>query len=394
MEINLFLDPVDLQKLPEANVRPGQGRLGEKMIIHTDRSHFPELDTVQVAIVGVLEERRAVNNTGCSTAPDVVRASLYQLFHHWPSLNVADLGNIRPGHSVDDTYFALNQVVAHLIRRKVIPVVIGGSQDLTFAMYQAYENMGQLVNIVSVDPLFDLGQEQQEGLFDAHSYLSSIILHQPNYLFNYTNLGYQTYLVDHLAVELMKNLLFDVYRIGIIKAHMEEAEPVVRNADIVSFDMAAVRASDAPGNGNAGPNGFTGEEACRVVRYAGLSDKLSAIGFFDYNPTLDPQHITAELVAQMIWYFLDGVANRSNDLPVKDSPDFARYIVRIEGQEEDVIFLRSKKTDRWWIDLSFGRTDRKKYEKHHFVPCSKEDYDLAMQDEIPDRWWQFFQKLM
>jgi formiminoglutamase len=59
-----------------------------------------------------------------------------------------------------------------------------------------------------------------------------------------------------------------------------------------------------------------------------------------------------------------------------------------------VVFLRSKITGRWWIDLSFGRNDRKKYEKHHYVPCSKRDYELALQDDIPDRWWQFYQKLM
>ncbi|HQO49709.1 MAG TPA: formimidoylglutamase [Bacteroidales bacterium] len=392
MEIKLFLDPVAADDIPASNIRPGQQRLGEKIHIYSEKTNFPDLENCKVALIGVLEERNVVNNAGCSTAPNHVRAALYQLFHHWPSLEVADLGNIRAGHSVDDTYFALNQLVAELIRRKIIPVVIGGSQDLTFAMYQAYENIGQLVNIVSVDPLFDLGQDEEE--LTAQSYLSRIILHQPNYLFNYTNLGYQTYYVDHLAVDLMKNLLFDVYRLGLIKAKMEDAEPVVRNADILSFDISAVRAADAPGNGNAGPNGFTGEEACRVARYAGLSDKLSALGLFEFNPLRDQNKITAELVAQMIWYFLDGVANRSNDLPVKDSTDFARYIVRIEGQGEDVVFLRSKKTDRWWIDLSLGRTDRKKYEKHHFVPCSKDDYELALQDEIPDRWWQFFQKLM
>ncbi len=392
MEIKLFLDPVAADEIPASNIRPGQQRLGEKIHIYSEKTNFPDLENCKVALIGVLEERNVVNNAGCSTAPNHVRAALYQLFHHWPNLEVADLGNIRAGHSVDDTYFALNQLVAELIRRKIIPVVIGGSQDLTFAMYQAYENIGQLVNIVSVDPLFDLGQDEEE--LTAQSYLSRIILHQPNYLFNYTNLGYQTYYVDHLAVDLMKNLLFDVYRLGLIKAKMEDAEPVVRNADILSFDISAVRAADAPGNGNAGPNGFTGEEACRVARYAGLSDKLSALGLFEFNPLRDQNKITAELVAQMIWYFLDGVANRSNDLPVKDSTDFARYIVRIEGQGEDVVFLRSKKTDRWWIDLSLGRTDRKKYEKHHFVPCSKDDYELALQDEIPDRWWQFFQKLM
>jgi hypothetical protein len=207
-------------------------------------------------------------------------------------------------------------------------------------------------------------------------------------------LGYQTYDVDAEAVELMKNLLFDVYRLGMLKSSPEDAEPLLRNADIVSFDISAIRASDAPGNGNAEPNGFTGDEACRLARYAGMSDKLSAIGFFEYNPSFDHQKITAKLMSQLIWYFVEGFANRKDDLPTPESIDFVKYNVRIEGQQEDVIFLRSKKTDRWWIDLSFGHKDRKKYERHHFVPCTRADYELALTDELPDRWWQYFQKLM
>ncbi len=393
MEIKMFLVPLDLNLIQAARVRPGQQRMGEKMQVYSNKAYFPDLEKVKVAILGVSEERCAVDNEGCSLAPNHVRSAFYNLFHHWPALQVADLGNIRAGHSVDDTYFALNQVMAALLQQNIIPVVIGGSQDLTYAMYQAYENLRQLVNIVAVDAIFDLGQEEEE--FSAQSCLSKIILHKPNYLFNYTNLGYQTYYVDIMAVDLMKNLYFDVYRLGTVRALMEQSEPAMRNADLLTFDISAVRAADAPGNANAGANGFTGEEACRLMRYAGLSDKLSAVGFFEFNPVLDRQGITAELIAQMLWYFLDGIANRMGDVPEKSNTDFARYTVRIEGHSEDVIFLRSKLTDRWWIDLSMGGgPGREKYEKHQYVPCTKEDYELALQDEIPDRWWQFYQKLM
>jgi len=391
MEISLFLEPVEKFE-PEKQLRPGRKCLGDTIDCYNDKNNFPELDGVQLALIGVREDRNTVNNQGCSGGVSKIRQSFYQLFNHWKSLKMVDLGDIKPGHRIEDTYFALSQVVGTLVRQKIIPIIIGGSQDLTYANYQAYENIGQLVNIAAIDPIFDLGYEDEQ--LNAQSYLSKIIMHQPNYLFNYTNIGYQTYYVDHEAVELMKNLLFDVYRLGVIKSKPEEAEPLVRNADILSFDISAIRAADAPGNGNAGPNGFTGDEACRIVRYAGMSDKLSSIGFYEYNPLFDQENITAQLIAQMIWYFIEGFMGRKNDLPKKDRLDFARYIVKIEGQEEDVIFLKSKKTERWWIDLSFGRTDRKKYERHQYVPCSKEDYDLALSDELPDRWWQFYQKLM
>jgi len=391
MDISLFLNPVAYQ-LPEVSIRPGRKRLGETLIIYRERDNFPDLADVKLVLIGVQEERGALHNEGCSTGLNNIREAFYALFDHWRGLKIADLGDIKPGYTVEDTYYALSQTTGQLIRNNIIPIVIGGSQDLTFAMYQAYENIGRLVNIAAVDPIFDLGQEAET--LHAHSYLSRIIMHQPNYLFNFTNLGYQTYDVDHEAVELMKNLLFDVHRLGVLKEEPKEAEPPLRNADLVSFDISAIRAADAPGCGLAGPNGFTGDEACRLTRYAGMSDKLSAFGIFEYNPLFDQHKITAQLIAQMLWYFVEGFVNRKYDLPASESADFARYNVRIDGQEEEVIFLRSKKTERWWIDLSFGRTDRKKYERHHFVPCSKADYELALTDELPDRWWQFFQKLM
>lgn len=391
MDISIFLNPVAYQ-LPEISIRPGRKRLGETLTIYREKEHFPDLADVKLALIGVQEERGAKHNEGCSTGLTNIREAFYALFDHWRGLKMADLGDIKSGYTVEDTYYALSQTTGQLIRNNIIPIVIGGSQDLTFAMYQAYENIGRLVNIAAIDPIFDLGQEAET--LHSQSYLSRIIMHQPNYLFNFTNLGFQTYDVDHEAVDLMKNLLFDVHRLGGLKDEPKEAEPPLRNADLVSFDISAVRAADAPGCGLAGPNGFTGDEACRLTRYAGMSDKLTSFGIFEYNPLFDQHKITAQLIAQMLWYFVEGFVNRKGDLPASESTDFARYNVRIEGQEEEVIFLRSKKTERWWIDLSFGRTDRKKYERHHFVPCSKSDYELALTDELPDRWWQFFQKLM
>lgn len=391
MDITMFLEPVEAYQ-SQNNPRPGRRSLGESVKAYNSKHHFPDLDGMQLALIGVREDRNAINNQGCSGGVTKIREAFYQLFNHWPGLKMVDLGDIKPGYNIEDTYFALAQVIGQLMKQQIVPIVIGGSQDLTYANYMAYENIGQLVNIVSIDPIFDLGNDDAE--LSSQSYLSKIIMHQPNYLFNFTNVGYQTYYVDHEAVDLMKNLLFDVYRLGMLKAQPEDTEPLVRNADMLSFDVSAIRAADAPGNGNAGPNGFTGEEACRIARYAGMSDKLSSIGFYEYNPLFDKEHITAQLIAQMIWYFVEGFMARKHDFPKSESTDFARYTVKIDDHEEALIFLRSKKTDRWWIDLSFGRTDRKKFERHHFVPCSKEDYDLALTEEIPDRWWQFYQKLM
>ena len=307
-------------------------------------------------------------------------------------MKIIDLGNIKCGFDVEDTYFALNKVFMTLLKYKIVPIIIGGSQDLTFPIYQVYENTGKLVNITSIDSRFDIGQDNEK--LNSNSYLSYIILHQPNFLFNYTNIGYQSYYVDNQSIELMKQLLFDVHRIGNIKANIELAEPLLRNADIISIDTSAFCASDAPGIKYNSPNGFSSEDGCRMTRYAGLNPKLTSIGFFEYNPNYDINNITANTLSQMIWYFIEGFSKRINDFPLYNSLDFKRYNVQMEGINDEIVFLCHKISGKWWIDMSFKSKNREKYERHHYIPCSKEDYELCLKNELPDKWWQFYQKLM
>lgn len=391
MEINMFLDPVD-EKCFVANVRPGKNTLGETISIFRNEDEFPSLEGVQLALVGIKDERGAIDNHGCEDGIDPIRKALYQLFNHWPDLKIVDLGNVKTGKEINDTYYAVNQVLTELIKNHIVPIIIGASQDFTYSMYQVYEPTGKLVNITAIDPLFDIGNDQ-EGL-NSHSYMSHIILHQPNYLFNFTNIGYQSYYVDNENIELMKQLLFDAYRLGSIKQNVELAEPLIRNTNILSFDIGSVRASDAPGVKNASPNGFNGEEACRMTRYAGLSYRLSSIGFFEYNPHYDINSRTANLIAEMIWYFIEGFSNRQDDVPTLDSTDFKRYNVQIAEGDGNIVFLCHKISGKWWIDMTFKSDDDAKFERHHFIPCSREDYDQAMRNELPDKWWQFYQKLM
>jgi formiminoglutamase len=392
MDISTFFSPIDLTDFQLTDEGQGQIRLGNLVQIHSEEGNFPDFTTADLAIIGVKEDRNSVNNEGCDLAPDHVRKFLYRLFPG-PYLNkIVDLGNIRKGFAPSDTYFALSSSIAELISNNVIPVIIGGGQDLTFANYKAYESLGQIINIVAIDPTFDLGKTENE--MDSQSFLSSIILHQPNYLFNYANIGYQSYFIDQDALKLMKNLFFDTYRIGIVRESLEEVEPIVRNADMLSFDISAVRYSDAPGNNNAGPNGFYGEEACQIVRYAGISDKLTSIGFYEVNPKYDRQGQTAHLVAQMIWYFIDGFYNRAHDFPFKDEEDYLKYRVAITDHKEEIVFFKSKKTDRWWMEIPLPAEQKIKYERHYLVPCSYKDYQQACANDIPDRWWMVYQKLM
>jgi arginase family enzyme len=391
MDISIYFEPLQLKGYHYSD-KTRRKLMGDVVKAYIQPNDFPAFEDADLAIIGVGEDRNCFFNNGCGLAPDLIRRELYKLFQGNFNLNMVDLGNILLGHTIDDTYFALTSVLVELLERNIVPIILGGSQDLTFATYKAYEKLGRIINIAAVDPQFDLGHSGEK--LDSRSYMSHIILQQPNFLFNYTNIGFQTYFVDQQAINLMKNLYFDTYRLGMVWANMEEVEPMVRNADLLSIDISAVRASDAPGNGNASPNGFYGEEICQIMRYAGLSDKLSCLGLYEINPRLDRQSQTAQLAGQMIWYFIDGFYSRKGDFPPNKKKDMVKYTVTMKDFKDEVIFYRSTKSERWWMEVPIRSKHRERYERHHMVPCSFQDYEVACQNTLPDRWWQTYQKLM
>ena len=320
-----------------------------------------------------------------------MRKSLYTLYANNINVKLVDLGNITGGHSITDTYFAVASAVAELLKKKIIPIIIGGSQDLTYANYMAYQQLEQTINVVAIDPRFDISDSTDQ--FDSRSYLSKIILSQPNFLFNFSNLGHQSYYVDEEKLDLMSKLYFDVHRLGEVQHDKKEIEPVLRNADMVSFDVSCIRQSDAPGTAHPAPNGLYGEEACQITRYAGMSDKLTSIGFYELNPSYDRERQTTNLVAQLIWYFMEGFSNRKGDFPAGEIKHYTKYHVTLEGQSDELIFYKSDKSERWWMDVPYPSSKKMRFDRHHLVPCTYKDYEFALDGNLPDRWWKSYQKL-
>jgi arginase family enzyme len=388
MDISSYFQP--LEKLPYESDEDQRSILRDKVKRYVKGTAFPDISGYDMAIIGVGEDRGSVRNDGCNDAPDRIREKFYALKSAQYPYKIVDLGNMIPGKTIQDTYAAISMIHVELFRQGVFVVILGGSQDLTYAQYVAYQKMEETVNIVAVDSKFDLGTTEQA--LSADSYLGKIVLHEPNFLFNFSNIGYQSYFVGAEQVDLMDKLYFDSYRLGQVQRDIEETEPIVRNADIFSFDISAVRQSDAPGNGNASPNGFYGEEACQIVRYAGMSDKLSSFGLYEINPLYDNHDQTAHLAAQMLWYLLEGFYNRKKDVPLKSKTNFTKYHVAVNDEEREIVFYKSTRSERWWMEVPYPN-NKSRYHRHHLIPCSYKDYETACRHEMPDRWWQAFQKL-
>ena len=382
-----FLTPVNDALDASLNLsKPGS--IGDSIGVYTRKNGFPDLTNLDIAIIGVDEDRNTDENFGSGKDIYHIRNHFYKLFLGSWNVSVADLGNIKKGALPSDTHFAITEVIENLLKMNIIPVIIGGGQDITFSNYKAYKQLEQTVNLVVVDSKFDLGS--LEDNLSSKSYLSKIIMEVPTHLFNFSNIGYQTYLNPQEEIKLIQGLNFDTYRLAEAKK-LEILEPVLRDADIVSIDIGSIRQSDAPGNKNVFPNGFYGDEICGIARYAGISDKVSSFGIYEYNSEFDNNNITAHLIAQMIWCFIEGFNSRVKDYPFATKKDYQKFTVMLEN-DDPINFYKSNKTGRWWMEINL--IQHTKYKRHALIPCTYQDYIETTEQMIPDRWFKAQSKMI
>ncbi len=365
--------------------------LGKNIKAYTPGANLPAMPKGGLVLLGVEEDRGAINNAGCATAPNQIRRYLYPLVLPAQETKIVDYGNIIVGQVPDDTYYAVSEIVAAVLSKGNTLILLGGSQDLTFAAYKGYARLRRIMNIAAIDSRFDLEDTDEPT---SRSWLRNIIMQSPNYLFFHTNVGYQTYYVGQPYVKLMDDLKFDAYRLGEVQHDMERTESLIRNADLLSVDVGAIRQSDAPGNGYPSPHGFYGEEYCQMMRFGGMSDKTNCLGIFEYNPMYDNHGQTANMLAQGLWYFIEGYYHRKHDDPQLNPQSCKHFIVQSKEQGIDIDFYKSKLSDRWWIKVPCDNEDlRAIYSDHLMLPCTYADYEMAMQGELPAIWWRYFKRL-
>ncbi len=381
-----FLSPVAKEVVAHAKLQDKQS-LGNVISFYQKESEFPEIKKGSVVIIGVLENRNDINYLGEKLSFNEFRKAFVELFPGNWSAEIVDAGDIKPGETVADTYFALKKVVEAVIKLGAIPFVLGGSQDLSYGMYRAYDNLDQMVNMVSVDAKFDL-KDPSEGIKN-NNYMNSIIVDEPNNLINFSNIGFQTYYNSQEEIDLLEKLYFEAYRLGEVTNNLSLIEPLTRDADLVSFDIASIQASElSSGIGYRSPNGFTGKEACAIARYAGVSNTVSSFGVFEMNAKMSASGVM--LIAQMLWYFIEGVHCRIVEPSLSADNAYKKYIV--PSQDYDFVFYESQISNRWWVKLPDNEQENNNIKKHSLLSCTQEDYLIACDQQIPKRIYKAFRK--
>lgn len=406
MNLSIFFQPVNPDVCPPSAPANSFFR---SIAVHRDT--FPDYQEADIALLGITENRGAANNAGVNEAADAVREALYQLKKGSGTYRVVDLGNLAVGHSLEESYTRVREVCGMLMASNTLPVLIGGSHDMDYGQYLAYENLDQLVNLVSVDAYIDIQpQHEQRDGEQCRNHLHYILTHEKNYLLNYSHVAYQSFLVDRQAPALLERFCFDTHRLGQVTQHLAGIEPVMRQANMLSFDISAIKAADAPGNVRTQPFGLTGQEACQICWYAGHSERLTSAGFYEYNPQHDDERrTTASVVATMVWYLIEGYYHRTHEEDFAGH-DFVKYLVPMSSTPEHITFYKAKKSEKWWMEVprtdaprvDTPRTDTEESGLHtelldtrrRIVPCDPSDYHQAVQGDLPDRWIQAHAKYL
>lgn len=368
LNLTEFLEPIEVPSI-SGDEYYNKGQLGESIDLHT-AANFPDIREADLVIVGCGEERGVGVRKPAMNAPDAVRKEFYQLFQWHDQVRIADLGNVKTGHSLADSIAALKTIIKELTAVGKTVLIIGGSHDLTLAQYYAYRDNKQAVSAVCVDAKMDLSLEMP---LPADKFLMEMLTEEPNYITHYNHIGFQSYLVHPEIMQTLDRLRFDCFRTGHVKEQIDEMEPVIRGAHLFSFDISAIANAFAPAN-KITPNGFDGEDACTLMRYAGMSETVNTIGIYGYQASQDRDALTAKQIGHMIWYLVDGLQKSKGEANFADTDAF--YQFHTVFNEVKTIFMQSKKTGRWWMQLP----------EKNFIACSYNDYVQAGNNHIPERW--------
>ena len=365
-DLHEFLTPVNVAELNDDNA---YNDLQFGSIVKIYEEELPELANTDVVLVGI-NEFRGAGFKAKENAANAIRKQFYQL-HFWHNdVSIADIGNIKPGASLTDSYAAIKIVVKELLQMNKFVVILGGSHDNTLAQYFAYKDLNQVIDATIIDATIDL---RSESSLRSENFLMEMLTSEPNMVRHYNHIGFQSYFVHPKMLETIDKLRFDCYRVGAAKEQLEEMEPVIRNSHLLSFDIAAIKNSDAPAT-TCSPNGFTGEEACNLTRYAGMSSSMSSLGIYGYDAAKDVKYLTALQISQMLWYFIDGKSRSRHEAALTEKQNFNEFHTAFA--EVQTIFMQSKKTGRWWMQLPNKK----------MIACSYNDYLFASNNEIPERW--------
>ena len=287
--------------------------------------------------------------TGSGAFYNKLRSDLGSLFNHFDSLTLADLGCYE-GQPSGSEY---TQLETDLTSKGLTPVVIG-----TFGQFS-----GSGSGLVSITNAIPMNLQPKDGSF----------------------IGYQRHLLPQRLVQDIETFSYSCLSLGKLRSHQLLAEPHMRNTEVLHVSLNSVRRSDAPSISGTLPTGLQAEELCQLMKYAGTSSMLRVV-YIDLVEGSNPGEAESMLIAESIWYLLEGLNMQYNDQPGQKG-EFSSFIVHSSHYDDDIEFIKNNITSRWWLVKTHDNKSRQ------YLPCAQDEYQQTISGDVPERLHKFLDQV-
>jgi formiminoglutamase len=380
MDIRYYFDKINFSAYYDSGHLNWKYSLGAVIEKNSNALTKENIHKLNIAIVGVPFDSRK-EDTYSADATDKIRAQLYMLSGYNSKISIADFGNLKPASSVKGNFQALRDIVEYFNELNIVTVVIGGSQDLSVGICEAFARH-TFFSFTTVDAFLDVKKAKEP--FNSSNYLSRLFSYQPQ-IFQFNIIGFQTHYLPSGYLDKLKTVSEHI-RLGSLRDNIAMAEPVFRNTDFLSFDITSLKNPEAPGSSKVNPNGLRCEEACQLAKYAGLSNRIKVFGLFEVEPANDQNDLTVAIAAQIIWYFVEGFINRGSETP-DVAQNNIKYQVEVDNIDNPIVFYKNTITSQWWMEIETSEKTKLN------IACSEKEYGQASSNEVPELWLKYLQKI-
>jgi hypothetical protein len=317
-----------------------------------------------------------------------LREALYSLYSPPQKIDMIDLGDIEimSDMSVEANAEKVANTLHQILRQGVFPLVFAEDMRYSYWVYSSLKTQYRCISASYILPSANLG--------DPHAPLSeqNMVGHTfadlTRELSHLSIIGYQNYLTDPHDLVLLDKNYCETLRLGAIRDDVLCAEPLLRDATLLCASVNALRQSDAPAATQPLPNGLYTEEMCRLLRYAAFSNELKSGFVGGFNFANENRAQTANLVGQLLWHIIEGIANRVKEHPLDTKRNFRTVQIEMGKENQQIVFYQGKKTQRWWMEVPTVDGKQK-----CVIACKSTDYEQARNGTVPVRWLWFYKKI-
>lgn len=304
---------------------------------------------ITLSRTSVPSDRKIGLVTSSGPYSEALRTVIRTFMDHFDRLSLTDLGISQQKLTAKDAMDLAGQA----FQQEYLPVIVGFFPDFADGGYLQADNTVAVINNVP----------------------DTTISHSTGYI------GYQRHLVSHTVVQEIESLNFSCMSLGKLRSQPNIVEPVMRSTETLYANLNSLRKADAPGISGCLPSGLNSEEFCQLMKYAGSSSQLRAV-IIDLNDGSTPGETEATLLAEGIWYLMEGLNMFFNDHP-SESGQLSSIIVHHPHYDDDIEFVRNDKTSRWWV------VRRDDIDQRTYLACASEEYQQSVNGEMPDRLLKF-----